>query len=372
MESVNNNFERDDEIDFFDLFDDLKEKWFWVVGTATLFSAVAIAYALLVTPIYKTELVIKEVNEAALLELNKPVLEEVLGVELSGNGTTLNAFMSPGQAFKNVRNTFMSAAILSDFYSFLLDQNNPDLMRLIYSERFSKSQNLKKFIELLEYRDPGKGDQDISLEVTFELSDAELSARVLNQFAEYVLQRYKQQAQNDVEMRVNTQLAQWQVDADQMRFAYQADKTRRMLTLAEAADIAASINQQKPLYNGDRVSVGSQPPLFMMGEKTLRSELSLLKQRESGSEDAYIKGLPELLQKIDVVNETQIDWQKVSFVEIDQSAVVPLSPIKPRKKLIVVLGAVVGLIAGSVFALIAAANVRRRERKKLIEERKLS
>ena len=101
----------------------------------------------------------------------------------------------------------------------------------------------------------------------------------------------------------------------------------------------------------------------MMGEKALRAEILQLKGRAQRGADAYITGLPELLWKIKIVEETSIAWEKVKYIRLDQPAFVPLSASKPRKSLVLALGAVSGGMAGILFALLAAAKVRRQQRK---------
>ncbi|WP_419813526.1 Wzz/FepE/Etk N-terminal domain-containing protein [Bacterioplanoides sp.] len=362
MEVTNNQNERNNEIDLFDLIDDLKDKWYWIAGTVALTVALALVYAFIATPVYKTELVVKEADDVAFLEVNQPALKNVLG----------NNFLTANKTFKSIRASFLSASVISDFYSLLQQEGNKALMQLIYNDQLSQEQNLKLFVERFSHSDPGNKDSDLFLKVQFELADAELSAQVLNKFAEFVQARYQYKIQNDVALLTATKLADWQIQVDDLRSQYHADKERRILQLADAAGVAESIGQKSPLYRGDRVSVGSLPPLFMMGENALRAELKLLKDRPSELDDSYIGGLSELLRKMQVVESAEIRWGQVVFVVYDQKAVVPLSPIKPRKKLIIALGVVAGLMAGSMFALIAAANVRRRERKKLIKERKLS
>jgi len=102
----------------------------------------------------------------------------------------------------------------------------------------------------------------------------------------------------------------------------------------------------------------------MMGRKALLSEVEQLKNRSiEGGEDIYIKGLPELLWNISLLETLSIDWDAVRYVQLDQGAILPLRPIKPRKILVVALGGVAGFMAGIMFALLAAANVRRKEQK---------
>ena len=117
-------------------------------------------------------------------------------------------------------------------------------------------------------------------------------------------------------------------------------------------------------YSGNNNALlGSQPPLFMMGQTVINSELSQIRSRAEHGEDAYISGLPELNWKIQNLKKAEVSWDKVRFVQLDQEAVLPLKPIKPRKLMIVVLGGVAGGMAGMMFALLAAAQVRRRKSK---------
>ena len=53
-----------------------------------------------------------------------------------------------------------------------------------------------------------------------------------------------------------------------------------------------------------------------------------------------------------------MDWDSVNFALIDQPALLPLKPIKPRKALIVAMGGVGGFMFGLLAALLAAASAR--------------
>lgn len=54
-------------------------------------------------------------------------------------------------------------------------------------------------------------------------------------------------------------------------------------------------------------------------------------------------------------NSIVIDWEEVELIDLDQSAIKRLSPIKPKKKIIVVIGAFMGGLMGVFLALIVAA-----------------
>jgi len=66
-----------DEVDLFDLIDDIKERWYWLVGTVVLSLCLALVYAYATTPVYQTEVVYKEVSDVDLLPLNQPRLQGI-------------------------------------------------------------------------------------------------------------------------------------------------------------------------------------------------------------------------------------------------------------------------------------------------------
>lgn len=197
--------------------------------------------------------------------------------------------------------------------------------------------------------------------VKFAFSSPVLAANILNQYSDFIVQRYEDEKKSTVENRIQAQLAQWRIQAEDLSSEYQANKTQRLLALKEAAAVAKSINQQRPLYDGERVALGVEPPLYMMGFKALESEIKQIEQRSN--ENSYIKGLPELLSKIARAEAAKIQWQQLKFIEEDQQAVTPLSPIKPKKKLIVAIGVVAGGMMGVFMALLVAAWKRRQKAK---------
>ncbi len=339
----------DDEIDLFDLIDDIKEKWHWLAGTVALSLCLALVYAYKATPIYQTEVVYKEVSEADLLPLNQPRLEEVFS-------------LSSEKAFKEVRALARSGSTKRAFYNQLIAEKNDALLVLIYDEKLTEEQNFGEFSERFAYIDPGAKDTDVLLRIRFELSDPDWATQLLNRYSDFVLQRYLDEVRNTVELSKQVRLEALHLEADGLRTQYLAQKNQRMLALAEASSIAASIKQKMPFYSGNNNALlGSQPPLFMMGQTVIDTELSQIRSRAERNEDAYIAGLPELNWKIQNLEKATVNWKGVRFVQLDQPAVLPLKPIKPRKLMVVALGGIAGGMAGVMFALLAAALVRHRK-----------
>ncbi|MAY13913.1 MAG: hypothetical protein CMI06_01100 [Oceanospirillaceae bacterium] len=337
-----------DEIDLFDLIDDIKEKWYWLVGTVVLSLCLALVYAYTTTPVYQTEVVYKEVSDVDLLPLNQPRLQGIFS-------------LSREKAFKEVRALARSGNSKRVFYNQLLAENNVELSALIYAEKLTEEQNFVLFSERFTYADPGVKETDVLLRIQFELSDPQWATQLLNRYSDFILQRYLDEVRNTLELTRDARLEALELEADGLRTKYLAQKNQRMLMLEEASSISASIKQKMPFYSGNNNALlGSQPPLFMMGQTVINSELSQIRSRAEQGEDAYISGLPELNWKIQNLKKAEVSWDKVRFVQLDQSAVLPLKPVKPRKVMIVALAGVAGGMAGVVFALLAAAQARRR------------
>lgn len=352
-----------DEIDLFDLLEDIKDKWYWLIGTGFICVLMALAYALIAKPVYQTEVIYKPVTETELLPLNQPRLKEVFGIATNSD----KEYITPTKAFKEFRSKALSSNTLREFYNRLIENGSEELLELIYNPEITVEQNTVKFAQRFSHTDPSAKQDDDFLQIKFELAHAELSAKVLNDFSVFLYENHKNEVKNAVNARVDAQLEQWKIKADEMRTSYFARKNLRLVELKEAASIADSINQQRPLYDGERVAIGSAPPLFMLGKKALNAEVEQLSKRstDGSDEDLYIKDLPELLWKVKLLEDTEINWDQVVLVEQDQQAVLPLSSIKPKKKLIVALGVVAGGMLGVLMALVAAAWQRRQERKAL-------
>jgi len=341
-----------DEIDIFDLIDDIKDKWYWLLGTVVVALCLAAAYAYNATPVYQTQIVYKQVAQVDLLPVNQPRLQDVFSI-------------SSEEAFKEVRALARSGNTKRAFYEQLLSEQNEALSALIYDQALTAEQNFSRFAQRFVYVDPGAKDTDVHLTIKFELNDAEWATALLNRFSDFVLQSYLDEVRNTVELSRQSILDALRLEADGLRTQYHAHKNQRILTLQEAASIAASVKQQQPFYAAsNNVVLSAQPPLFMMGQTALNAELEQLRGRAERDEDAYIAGLPELTWKIQNLEDARIDWDRVRFVQLDESAVLPLKPVKPRKQLIIALGGALGLMAGTMFALLAAAYVRRRKSKR--------
>ena len=365
---------RSDEIDLFDLVDDIRDKWYWVVGLTLVGVLFAIVYVSIATPVYRTEAIIKDAPGSDLVAFNQPALRTTLVLEArkdsvvsagqSEAGPALSAEpvfeLDSESAFLGARAVIRSASTRKAYYLTIVQGNDNLLKNLVFNEVLTEEQNLALFLERFNFSDPGAKDKlDVFMTVSFELSDAQLATDVLNDYVAFALEKYDRQIQSELNRKLNAQLQLNESWADSLRAVYHSEKERRIVELTEAAAIAAAIGQKQPFYNSNDVVVSSEPPLYMMGEKALRAEIAQLKARsELSSEDLFIPGLSEILQNTSVLQTLDVDWDSVNYVLVDQPALLPRKPVKPRKLLIVALGGTGGFMLGLLAALIAAGSAR--------------
>jgi chain length determinant protein (polysaccharide antigen chain regulator) len=124
--------------------------------------------------------------------------------------------------------------------------------------------------------------------------------------------------------------------------------------LSEALAVAKATGLEKSVvFVGERSSelagdmVGGSA--YMRGTKVLEAELENLKARESN--DPFIPGLRQLQTSYEFYKGIELDEYKVSVYRQDGDVQEPVSPIKPKKIMLIVLGIVLGGLLGVVVAL---------------------
>ena len=339
-------YSNDDEIDLFDLIDDIWSHKRWVFLGLCVTIILAGLYLFKATPIYQTEAKIKSATANDLIEFSRPQLVGVYTLDVK-------------EAFSSAQAALMSTGYRKEFYVLKLD----DIKALPngYNEELTLEQNFSRFSEDFSIKTSGAKDSESFVQVTLKSSDANFASELLNEFVEYALFRRLRDSYDTMLARVNTRIEALNYNATIMREEYLGNKARRILELKEAEGIAIAVGQKDPVYRNMDLLGGKAPPLYMLGSKALKAEAKALKSRALKAkglprgEDHFIAGLPKILLEIDSLKTLEVDFSKIHLARIDEIAVTPFKPIKPRKLLIMALAVVAGLFVGLFMALIAAA-----------------
>ncbi|MEK9767151.1 MAG: Wzz/FepE/Etk N-terminal domain-containing protein, partial [Thalassolituus sp.] len=200
----------DEEIDLFDLVDDVVDKWYWLVGALVAGVVVAALYAFIAVPVYKTQAVVTQSSSSGLLPFSQPALQTSITLVRS-EGKTSGAEVqisdeavfeiSNATAFAGARAVLRSVAARRAFYQELLAVVDSDIRTLLYNETLTEEQNFSEFLRRFGFTDPGaKGNQDIYIEVAFELAADPVAARdILNSYVEFSLNLYTEQVKSELE-----------------------------------------------------------------------------------------------------------------------------------------------------------------------------
>ncbi|MFT7410061.1 MAG: chain length determinant protein (polysaccharide antigen chain regulator) [Oleispira sp.] len=354
----------DDEIDLFDLIDDIWNQKSWVFAGLLVTIILAGLYVFKVTPVYQAEAKVKWATVNDLIEFARPQLQGGDDVLKEGGDAVQKSpqpifEMTVESAFSSATAALLSTGYRKAFYELKLDDIKaiPDA----YNEGLTLEQNFSHFSEQFSVKTSGTKDTESFVQLSLKSSDAIVGVALLNEFIEYALSRRLRDSYNTMLARVNGRIEALNYDINIIRKEYFGNKVRRILELKEAANIALAVGQENPVYRNMDLVGGQLPPLYMLGFKAIKAEIKALESREQTAkdlargEDHFIAGLPKLLVEIEALQALEIDFSKISLARIDEVAVVPVSPIKPRKLLIMALALVGGLFAGLFMALVVAA-----------------
>jgi len=346
LDARKNAYSNDDEIDLFDLVDDVWSHKRWVFLGLFITVILAGLYLFKSVPIYQAEATVKSATANDLIEFSRPQLAGIYSLNVSA-------------AFASAQSALLSTGYRKEFYELKLDEIKE--IPGAYNNNLTLDQNFSAFNKNFSVKASGSKDSESFVEINLKSSDAEFASILLNDFVQYALFRRLRDSYDTMLAKINGHIESLNYKANIMREEYLGGKARRILELKEAYVIATAIGQLDPVYRNMDLMGGQKPPLYMLGSKAIKAEIKALDSRDiiakdlPRGEDHFIEGLPPILLEIESLETLEVDFSKINLARIDQVAVVPVSPVKPRKLLIIALAIVAGLFVGLFMALIAAA-----------------
>lgn len=414
----------DDEIDLYELWQTIwSQKWLILAITA-LTSVLAVIYALNATQTYQTEASLLPPNTAQIesirlselsgFDITRPTQESVyqtyiekltsseaithllnleshnifLKNDLQLSDTQAYSYLNknliitpPSESKQNLvfqsldtniafqaSDPIMSFDILNDFLRVSAELTNQEIR---YNLLSSIESNLNR-LEIEYTQENARVNREIEAEI-MRLEEADLEKK------ETLLQKIallKDKAKLDREYRII--------------------RLKNDFNIAQALGIETPVNPSeynRQANNVSRVDINSQnPSRYWLGTKALGQEILTLESRHS--DDAFISELPDLLRQLEALKVNQrierlknrkdnfpfsdslrelntkmaklkqakakIEQADFSTYKISQAPMIPESPIKPNKKLIVAVAFVLGGMLGVFIALIRGA-VRKRQ-----------
>jgi LPS O-antigen subunit length determinant protein (WzzB/FepE family) len=417
-----------DEIDLLALCKALWGQKNVILAVAIAVTAAAAAYAVLATPQYKVQSVLRPASLKDLDELNESGLYS----------------LAPEAALKKVGDALDSFSLRLKFL-----QDHPALVGSMRVGGEPLEQSLERLNRdgfAMVRPDPKKNAQESPFQgISLTYPEGVDGVAIVNGLVTAAIEQERVRIQEDFEVFVGNRLAQLQSQIAAERARYEASKESRIAGLLEADNLTKSqlldelkVLRQKlqvrrqnrikqldeaimiadqlgiskpttPSALGDtarevqgsviRTEVNNQQiPLYFMGSDTLKAEraalrvrrsddftepriaeiqsqlsllannreVEILKQREN--EDLFFKNLVKLRGEKARLEGLRVDFSRLQLVDVDQSATTPQRPVKPRKALILVIGLVAGLMLGSFVALVRTVILRTRASEEEVRE----
>jgi len=401
-----------DEIDLAELFRSIWQQKTLIMLVTLLSGLLAAAYAFLATPEYQIQSVLRPaqikdldaLNRTGVYKLSPDQAMQRVGVALDSYERRLEFFRANQGLFEELREP--NRTLEQTFESF-----NRDAFKMLQPDP-KKADNLSSFVGIQLTYPSGvdgvallNGLVEYSLESERERIEADLSVVIQNRLDH--LERRIAAARASYDADKEARIAKL-LEADNLKRAELLDelkalrqqlKTRRdnrVAQLDEAIRIARSLGIRKPttpsaLGEGERGAQGSvirtevnnqQIPLYFMGSEALEAERDTLLQRRSDdftepriaqiaaelhllaqnrqveilqkreNEDLFLKNLAAWREEAATLRNLSVDVTNLKLVTVDQVAIDPLKPIKPKKALTLALGLVLGGMLGLFMALL--------------------
>lgn len=404
--------EKADEIDLLEFFQNLWAQKSLIIIVTCVVTLIAGGYAFLATPYYQVQSMLRLAPLKDLDELNGTGVYTLTPEEaLKRVGAALDSYDTRSQFFQNNQGLFEALKEGSESLDQAFEDFNAEEFSLIQPDP-KKTDNLAPFVGLrLEYPDYIDGVAILNGVVQQAIIDErkrvaqDMQGVIQNRLNTIERQmnaaRASYQATKESRIAKLTegdalQRADLQDELKALRAELRTRRLNRITQLNESIGIARSLGITKPTNPtslGDSGGVGQgnvfrtevisqQFPLHFMGSDALEAERDALLKRRSDdhtepkiakiqnqlqmleinrrvellksrqNEDLFLAKLAEMREEAARLKSINLNLSELNLVRIDQPAIQPLKPIKPKKMLIVAVGIMLGGMLGVFIALI--------------------
>lgn len=400
-----------DEIDLVELFRSLwVQKWL-IAGATAACGCLAAAYAFLATPVYEVQSLLRpalvkdldELNGTGIYELSAKSALQRVGASLDSYETRLGFFHANTQLFEQLAkpdvdlDKAFAKFSREEFTMLRPDPKKPEGLseyvgiQIAYPDYLDGVAITNGLVAYAINLEKQRVAEDFEVVVANRLEV--LDRKIKQQRASYEATRDAQIAQYEEKDAI--QRAELQDELKALRLQLRTKRLNRIAQLEEAIGIAKSLGIYKPttpaaMGEEGKVALGQgsvirtevnnqQIPLYFMGVETLQAERDALKARRSddftepriaeiaktlnllehnrsveaikkrANEHLFLKALATLREEEARLKELDMDFAALNIVRVDQPAVQPLKPVKPKKLLVILIGFVLGGMLG-VFA----------------------
>lgn len=402
MNRVSSILERD-EFEASALFDVIWRQKLLIAFVAAVFAFLAALYAFLATPEYRVVSVLRSVQVKDLDSLNRSQIYSLTPeMALQSVGAALNSYDVRMAFYKSNADLFKAVEEAGDTFEQSFERFNrsgvkvsegdkavsaaPSLvLELTFPNTIDGVQILNRFVDFTLRRENER--LAVGFEAVLNNRIVEIEKYIDSFRAVYSIGKESKIA--NLEEKDKIRRAQLQDELAALRQQLKLLRTDRISQLNEAIAIARSLGIKRPTTpsamgesdsratSSIRTEINSQQvPLYFLGTDALEAERAVLSDRSSDdfvdvrvsqifkelkmlqrnpqvqalkervNEDRYLGDIEAQRRELLRLRSLGIDFSKLQLVDIDRRAVQPDAPIKPKKALIIALGAMLGVMLG--------------------------
>jgi len=349
-----------DEIDLVELWRILVSNKLLIISITLFCTAAAVAAALLLPREYRAEVLMLPPPAQTVEKLN------VLNVSGMGEGSIPVSGVAE-QYFFHVEGVDLYNRLITNLQSSRLQHRFFDDNKLLPALAGKDDTRSQERIFLEEFRakmkvgglKKGNTDQEF-ISVTLQGKDPAQLAEWLNSFVDLADRAVISAVTNSFAVRVKRTRDSVQHRIASLRATEKSRRMDRIARLEEAIKVARQLGWiERPENPGvfyeqakkEQMNMSfslQEMPLYLRGVKALQAEITVLKERTN--DDPFIPDLRGLQEYLDFLSSISQDTENVHAMQIDQPAIANDRPVKPKRKMIVVLGFVLGLFLGTFAA----------------------
>ncbi len=349
----NEDYKRDDEIDLIELCKIIYKRKSLILIIAAFFTMMSVIYSLAVAPVYKADTFFFPPALSDIQALNIAWFQDV-----EKNSDKRSDKIDIETVYNVFNRNLNSRSLQRSFF----DSNDvPQQFKMHGVVGSSDEKLFQKFSRFISVSRDKKNKDNSSLSV--EWSDPVIAAQWANDFAYLAERATVNYFAMNLKSAVDNRVRDIEYEIASKRKIAQQRREDKIAVLEEAASIAKSLdihkgasiyeNSQKEGAIGKQNQLLTSESLYYRGDKALLVEADVLRKRKS--DDAFILDLRDLQEELDRLHSININQKELRAATVDQSAYPPEQHIKPKRTLIVVLGAILGLMVGVLIAFLVNA-----------------
>lgn len=335
-----------DEIDLFELIESIWKEKILIIIITVLVTSFAVAYALVAKPTYQATTVFYQPTASAIQSYNFGRKE--VGFSEYSISEIYNTFITSLNS-QQLRTQFFEEIYLPSLTKEQQQAPRSTLLNSLSSAVSVKQSNPKENKNLYE--------------VTVQQQDPAVAAKWANLYVQMAITLSKSEILENIASEVEARKASINLSIESALAKTQAMRQDEITQLKEALNIANAIGLVNPsLPDGKATQEGAnyvdRNLTYMRGSKALKSQIETLEKRKD--DHAFVPGLQNLIAQLNLLNALPLNFDKAEVVKIDKTALTPDTPIKPKKRIIVMIGFVLGGMLG-VFAALIRTAIRQRK-----------